>query len=319
MRLRRFRPQAWAFALVLTTTAALQASAANEPAAPDRRAPAASVSDEPAAGVAAGRSAVRFEPPAETGLPEGEFGRVIKTGERIFLHTPQNAPRYVGNVLNCASCHLDAGRRPDSAPMWGAYVSYPAYRSKNKHVNTLAERIQGCFQFSMNGKAPALGDPVLIALESYFYWLAKGAPVGIKLEGSGYPKLARPAVAPDRKRGAQVFAQHCALCHGADGQGQYSAGTMVFPPLWGPQSFNWGAGMHQLGNAAGFIKANMPLGLGGSLSDQQAWDVAYFMNSHERPQDPRFDGSVERTRKKYHDTDDSLYGVVIDGHRLGSR
>ena len=76
--------------------------------------------------------------------------------------------------------------------------------------------------------------------------------------------------------------------------------------------------MHQLNNAAGFIKANMPLSLGGSLSDQQAWDVAMFMNSHERPQDPRFNGSVEETRKKYHDSPDSMYGLVVNNHRLGS-
>lgn len=101
-----------------------------------------------------------------------------------------------------------------------------------------------------------------------------------------------------------------ALCHGADGQGQSSNGKTVFPPLWGTQSFNWDAGMHELQNAAGFIKANMPLGLGGTLNDQQAWDVALFMDSHERPQDPRFTGSVEATRTKYHDSPNSMYGKM---------
>ena len=70
----------------------------------------------------------------------------------------------------------------------------------------------------------------------------------------------------------------------------------------GADSFNWGAGMHQIGNAAGFIKANMPLGQAGMLSDQEAWDVAYFMNAHERPQDPRYAESVAATRAKYHDS-----------------
>jgi thiosulfate dehydrogenase len=86
----------------------------------------------------------------------------------------------------------------------------------------------------------------------------------------------------------------------------------------GERSFNWGAGMHQINNAAGFIKANMPLALGGSLTDQQAWDVAYFMDAHERPQDPRYAGSVGTTRKKFHDSPESLYGVVVNGHLLGS-
>lgn len=61
----------------------------------------------------------------------------------------------------------------------------------------------------------------------------------------------------------------------------------------------------------------MPLGKGGTLSDQEAWDVAYFMNSHERPQDPRFT-AVQETRKRYQDTEDSLYGIEVNGHLLGS-
>ncbi|RDU99527.1 c-type cytochrome [Trinickia dinghuensis] len=263
-------------------------------------------------------AARRFEPPPETAMPSGDFGKSVKLGEQIFMHTRQFAGKYVGNSLNCASCHLDAGRKADSSPLWAAYISYPAYRSKNGHVNTFAERMQGCFRFSMNGKAPPLGDPVLVALEAYSYWLAKGAPLGEKLAGQGYPKLAPPARKADYRRGEQVYAQHCALCHGADGQGQSSEGKTVFPPLWGDRSFNWGAGMHEVQNAAGFVKANMPLGLGGTLTDQQAWDVALFMDSHERPQDPRFTGSVQETRKKYHDSPNSMYGQTVNGHVLGS-
>jgi thiosulfate dehydrogenase len=158
----------------------------------------------------------------------------------------------------------------------------------------------------------------MTALQTYSFWLATGAPVGTAVEGGGYLKLKPPPVAADYARGEKVYAQSCALCHGADGAGQRSGDHQVFPPLWGPHSFNWGAGMHQLANAAGFIKANMPLGKGGSLSEQDAWDVAVFMNSHERPQDPRFINSVAETRKKYHNSDDSLYGTTVNGHVLGS-
>ncbi len=83
----------------------------------------------------------------------------------------------------------------------------------------------------------------------------------------------------------------------------------MFPALWGARSFNWGAGMGDIRNAAGFVKANMPLGLGGTLTDQQAWDVATFMDSHERPRD---------TRAKFHDTPDSMYGRDVNGHVLGA-
>lgn len=272
----------------------------------------------PRLGAVPERAPGSFVPPQAGEMPGAEIGAMIRKGQQIFINTGELAPQFVGNQLVCANCHLDAGRKPDSAPMWAAYVSYPAYRSKNKHVNTLAERIQGCFTYSMNGKAPPAGDPVMVALESYFHWLASGAQVGSKMAGSGYPKLDKPARAPDYFEGQKVYAENCALCHGANGEGQKSGGIQAFPPLWGPDSFNWGAGMHRIGTAAAFIKANMPFGRGGLLSTQQAWDVALFMNSHERPQDPRFTGSVEATRDKFHSNDDSMYGRRFNGRLLGS-
>ncbi|MEO7941338.1 MAG: c-type cytochrome [Burkholderiaceae bacterium] len=260
-----------------------------------------------------------FTPPNENQLPDGAYGKVVRLGEQIFLSTGKNAAQFVGNDLSCGNCHLDAGRKADSAPMWAAFIHYPAYRGKTGKVDTLAARIQGCFTYSMNGKAPPQDDEVMTALQTYFFWLATGAPVGTAVKGSGYPDLQRPAMAPDRARGAAVYAENCAFCHGANGQGQRSGTAQVFPPLWGPRSFNWGAGMHRIGTAAAFIHANMPLGSGGSLSEQQAWDVALFMNSHERPQDPRFTGSVEITRSKFHAKDDSMYGQTIDGQVLGAK
>ncbi|GAC1410677.1 MAG: c-type cytochrome [Burkholderiaceae bacterium] len=271
------------------------------------------------ASVAASVAPPSYTPPAADSIPDDGFGKTVRLGEQIFLHTRENAGKYVGNSLNCVSCHLDAGRKPNSSPMGAAYLMYPAYRSKNGHVNTFAERLQGCFHFSMNGKPPPLGDPALVALETYAYWLAKGAPVGQKIPGQGYPTVAKPPLPADFARGRQVYEQRCALCHNAAGEGQSSAGKTVFPPLWGPKSFNWGAGMHDVKNAAGFIKANMPLGLGGTLSDQDAWDVATFMDSQERPQDPRFKGSVEETRKKFHDSPTSMYGLTVNGHVLGGK
>ncbi|MDE2461406.1 MAG: c-type cytochrome, partial [Gammaproteobacteria bacterium] len=192
--------------------------------------------------------------------------------------------------LNCSSCHLDSGRRADSAPMWAAYVAYPKYRSKNHRVNTLEERIQDCFRFSMNGKPPSADSPVMVALVEYFRWLATGLPVGITPKGAGYPPLPAPPQPPDLQRGSAIYAANCAMCHGSNGEGRGARGTQVFPPLWGPESFNRGAGMQRLSTAAAFIKANMPYGAAGLLSDQQVWDVAAFVVSHPRPPDPRLHG-----------------------------
>jgi thiosulfate dehydrogenase len=260
-----------------------------------------------------------YTPPADSDIPKGPFGEMIRLGAAIFRDTQHNAKEFVGNDLQCSNCHIDRGRQPNSAPLGAAYLLYPAYRAKNGHVNTFQERLQGCFQFSMNGKPPPFNDKVLVALETYAYFLAKGGPTGVAVEGQGYAKLKAPAQPADYDHGAKVYAQHCALCHGADGQGQKSVdGQTVFPPLWGSRSFNWGAGMASIHNAAGFIKANMPLSQGESLSDQDAWDVALFIDSQERPQDPRFTGSVDATRKQFHDTPESMYGRVVDGHLLGS-
>jgi len=228
-----------------------------------------------------------FSPPDPEDIPEGEFGDVIRLGKNIFTDTQTYASAYVGNGLNCVNCHLDAGRKPDSAPLWAAYGMFPAYRDKNKQVNSYEDRLAGCFRFSMNGKAPPLGGKEMVALTSYSYWLAKGAPIGVALKGRGYPELDQPTLAPDEVRGKVVFEANCAICRGADGQGTLVKGRYVFPPLWGSQSFNAGAGMSKIHNAAGFIQANMPLGQGGSLSLQDAWDVAKFMTSHGRPADPR--------------------------------
>lgn len=281
--------------------------------APSEDADAAVSRPEAVAGVSVG-----FTPPGHHGIPEGPYGDIVRKGRDIFTDTRIHATEYVGNSLSCGNCHLDAGRLADSAPLWGAYVRYPAYRSKTGQVNNYTERLQGCFMYSMDGKAPPAGSDVLVALETYSYWMSQGAPVGAQLPGAGYPKKFKPPQPADYARGESVFIESCALCHGADGQGQAVAGRQVFPPLWGPESYNWGAGMHQLDNAAGFIKANMPLGRGGSLSDQQAWDVAMFMNAQERPQDPRFTGDLADTRAKFHDDPNSLYGLEVDGRLLGS-
>lgn len=274
---------------------------------------------ERAAPAARTDASVAFRPPLESEIPAGEFGDVIRRGRDIFIDTPRAAPEYVGNSLRCVSCHLDAGRLADSSPLWAAFVSYPAYRSKTKSVTTFQQRLQGCFEYSMNGRAPALGAQELVALESYAYWLASGAPLDPKIAGRGYPALAPPAQTADFARGEAVYVQNCALCHGADGAGQRAQnGYAVFPALWGSDSFNWGAGMGRISNAAAFVKANMPLGLPGTLSDQQAWDVALYMNSHERPQDPRYTGSVQGTRQDFHATGDSMYGREVAGKVLGA-
>lgn len=265
-------------------------------------------------------AAAAFQPPQESELPDNAYGKLVMQGYALFVDTKRLAPQFVGNGLNCSNCHLDQGRLANSAPLWGAYPMYPAYRKKNDKVNTFAERLQGCFQFSMNGgKPPAADSHEITALSTYAYWLASKAPLGVELPGRGYPEVAQPAKGYNLAQGAEVYKAQCAVCHGAEGQGQKVGDSYVMPPLWGKDSYNWGAGMHRINTAASFIKHNMPLGKGGSLTDQQAWDVAAYVNRHERPQDPRLvDGSVEKTRVKFHANDGvNLYGQTVDGVLIG--
>lgn len=260
-----------------------------------------------------------FTPPLGENLPDNAFGQLVEKGRAIFVNTQEYAAENVGNGLNCTNCHLNQGRKANSAPLWAAYTMYPAYRKKNNKVNSYAERMQGCFQFSMNGKPPAADSDVIKALTAYSYWLASGAPVGQSLPGRLYPPVAEPKGGFDLARGKQVYAERCAVCHGDDGQGQKVGDRYALPPLWGRDAYNWGAGMHRINTAAGYIKANMPLGQGGILGDEDAWHVAAYMNSHERPQDPRLiEGSVEKTRDRYHAKDGvNLYGEIVNGVLLG--
>lgn len=270
-----------------------------------------------------------FQPPPRWSYPAGPFGDAIRRGEQIFrrTNTDEGSGRFVGNDQACGNCHIDAGRLAHSSPLWAAYVAYPAYRTKNNKVNTFIERVQGCFKYSMNAQASRAGGPpaadtdTIVSLVAYSYWLATGAPTGNQsMPGRGYPKIAASQQAPDAQRGQSVYAEYCAICHGATGKGVVGTdGETVFPPLWGAGAYNWGAGMHRVDTAAAFIRQNMPLGLGGSLSDQQAWDLAMYINSQERPQDPRFTGDLEETRKRFHATEHSLYGKPgLDGKPLGS-
>lgn len=258
-----------------------------------------------------------FKPPSEDSLPADKFGELVREGKDIFVHTEKLRGKYVNNGLKCVNCHMDAGRHANASPLWAAYTMYPAYRKKTGRVDTYEERLQGCFRYSMNGTAPPAGSRELVALTTYSYWLASNAPVGVALPGRGYPKLNKAAKAPNIERGAKVYAAQCSLCHGEQGDGTQVDGVYVFPPLWGKDSFNWGAGMHRIDTAAGFIKANMPLGKPNSLSEQDAWDVASFITSRERPQDPRFTGDVAETKKKFHD-ENCHYGDSVEGRILGA-
>jgi thiosulfate dehydrogenase len=146
--------------------------------------------------------------------------------------------------------------------MTGVWGQFPQYRAREGMVDILEERINGCMQRSMNGRALSLESREMRAFSSYMRWLSTGIPDGAKLLGAGTLQITEPARAADPRRGAEIYAQFCAACHGATGLGQHAQDGLgyQFPPLWGPDSFNNGAGMSRLLTVAAYAMHNMPLG-----------------------------------------------------------
>jgi thiosulfate dehydrogenase len=221
-------------------------------------------------------------PPADS-IPDGPLGEAIRLGQKVMSQTRVYARQYAGNALNCASCHLDGGRTPYTAPLVGIWGVFPEYRSRNARVNILEDRINDCFERSMNGRRLPVDSDEMHGLLAYMQWLSKGVPTGQDGPGRGFQRI-KSSLPPDPGRGKQVYADKCAACHEPDGQGLYGTqGEMLFPPLWGPLSFNVGAGMARVSTAAAFVKVAMPLGQGGTLTDQEAFDVAMYFTQQPRP------------------------------------
>lgn len=214
-------------------------------------------------------------------------------GMRLHLETRDLLPGHVGNQLNCTSCHLNAGTVADGSPFVGVSAFFPSYGARAGRIINLEERINGCFKRSMNGKPVPADSADMKAMVAYFDWMKGETKPEDKVAGRGVGKIDR-AIVPNADNGKKIYADQCAVCHGENGEGLKRAdGRMIYPPLWGNESFNIGAGMARTYTAAAFVKRNMPIGfhdkfpLGqGGLSDQEAVDVAEYFSHQPRPDFP---------------------------------
>ena len=221
----------------------------------------------------------------------------IKYGYELFVNTPKylgpnNGVQdmvFAGNNLSCNNCHLLAGTKPYSMPLIGIIQRFPQFRGRENKMGTIEERINGCFERSMNGRVLPTDSKEMKAMVSYLNFLSRYAPKDGKVKGQGYVDLIIPNRPVDLEHGKKVFETICHVCHGADGQGLKFPESSVYqyPPLWGDDSFNDGAGMNRVLTAAEFIKGNMPFGTDYEnvvLTDEEAYDVAGYINSMDRPQ-----------------------------------
>ncbi len=227
----------------------------------------------PAAGVP-----ITLHGPDDSLIPAGPLGVSIRRGRALLAATRDSLSGHVGNSLRCVSCHLDNGRRQTGS--WvGVYARYPQYRPRSATVETIEYRVNDCFRRSMNGTPLPSDGPDMRDIVAYLWFLSRDIPIAPPRASNRPAKWA--ALTPDTAAGARIFTSICAKCHGPDGQG-----TAVAPPLWGPQSFNIGAGMARARTAAAFVRDNMPFDQPGSLTDQQALDAAAYVDAHPRPDFP---------------------------------
>lgn len=231
------------------------------------------------------------EPEIEPRVATAEYGqRLIRnTATELGSGQPDPARRFSGNNLACASCHMESGQKPGTLSLMQSASKYPAFSARDGRDSDLADRINGCMVRSMNGKALDKGSVEMQSMVSYIGQLGRQHAA---MSESRRTTVEEPELfaEPDRRasveNGARVYVKHCRICHGLNGEGLKSTAQAgdgyLFPPLWGPDSYNIGAGMARVLTAARFIKARMPLG-NPLLTDDEAFDVAAFMNAQERP------------------------------------
>ncbi|GAB4141889.1 MAG: hypothetical protein Fur0041_17060 [Bacteroidia bacterium] len=231
--------------------------------------------------------------PDTSQIPADANGDLIKYGRNLIAHTayylgPKGTVASMSNGLNCQNCHLDAGTKPFGNNYSAVASTYPKFRARSGTQETIEKRVNDCFERSLNGKALKDNSKEMQAIVAYIKWLGKDVPKGETPKGAGIVNLEYMDRAADPEKGKLVYETKCQSCHGAKGEGVMAMDgkTYTYPPLWGDHSYNHGAGLYRLSRFAGYVKDNMPFGASHDntqLTDEEAWDVAAFVNSQPRP------------------------------------
>lgn len=232
---------------------------------------------------------VVHNPPSLDDVPEGPLGEAILRGYELTNDTSTVLRSEASSVedgmarvneLSCTSCHAGAGMEEEVSSLVGMASVYPMYIGRSGQIVTLEERINGCMVRSMNGQKFAEDDEDLDAMVAYLTYISQGIPVGAELPWRHQSDM-KDVPVPNIADGEVLYQQSCIACHAGDGAG---TGSNTGPALWGDGSFNDGAGIARMSKMAGYIQNNMPIGAAGTLTDQEASDLAAFILSQERPE-----------------------------------
>lgn len=254
-------------------------------------------------------------PLIDTTIGMSPLAEQIRRGFKLFTHTSDEAPQYSRSKLACSNCHLNAGQKEKALPLVGSATVFPNYNKREGRLFSLEDRIVGCFTRSQNATGashsggsdkgigttalPSPESPEVLAIAAYITWLSEGLPMRKNPPWRGLNVIAKDKLIPigklDTKLGESLFIEKCSSCHGADGQG-VQIGDKKAGPLWGPDSWNDGAGAARVYTLAGLIRYAMPYLNPGSLTDEEAQHIAAFINSKPRPAFP-FKDKDYRTEK----------------------
>jgi thiosulfate dehydrogenase len=246
-------------------------------------------------------------PLTDPALDDSHLSKEIRWGYKIFTNTPGEAAQFAPGRGSCNNCHLNAGQREKALPLVGVAGLFPEYNRRAGRLISLGDRIVDCFLRSQNatgritiendgdapskttGQLPSPTSKEVLAVSAYLAWLSNGSTVGKNPSWRGQNVIPSPALLPldqlDSKKGEAIFLERCTSCHGVDGQG-VAVGDKKPGPLWGPDSWNDGAGAARVYTLAGIIRYTMPYLDPGRLTDEEAQQLAAFINSKPRPAFP---------------------------------
>jgi len=231
-------------------------------------------------------SASASEPPTDEAKPGSKPGSLLEMIElgRVLVEQTSTHPLtrdFVGASLNCTSCHLENGTHPTAATFLEVATAYPAWAAREETVVTLEDRVLNCFMRSCNGTRLPQGSTPAVAMVAYITSLSEGAAMQMNSTSPHGPRRVKPLTidleSADEAAGKQLYASRCADCHGADGDGGEDG-----PPVWGPRSFNMGAGLSHVEHLAAWLKVAMPLHEA-DLTEAESLHIAAYVNSHDRP------------------------------------